>query len=1295
MGRRSWMFAFLVLFATALCPVVFGQAPTGRIAGTVADGSGAVIPGADVSAKNDATGQELVTVTTDNGTYLIPSVPSGTYTVTVSVTGFKKAVIKDVKVEVGTPATVNATMEIGAQAEEVIVTGGAEILQTQSANVSTTIQGRQITELPFTSRDALDLVLMLPGTTTPGRPRSSSINALPRGSLNITIDGINVQDNLLKSDDGFFTYIRPRIDAVEEVTVSTSNPGAESSSEGAVAVKFVTRQGTNAYHGSLYYYYRSPGLNANTFFINRDGAKLCDGKACREKIILHQPGGRVGGPIRIPGLFDGRDKAFFFVNYEEFRLPEQYARTRTIFSPDAQNGIFKYVGGPASGINLLQLAAANGHVATPDPTVASLLSSIRGSTSGKGNITQTADPNLQYFDFTNTGGQVRRFPTVRFDFNFTSKHHLENTWNLQRFNSKIDFLNSVDPQFPGFPLHGSQTSWRFSDSLALRSTLTSRLVNEARFGLTGGTSLFFGDVSPAGFSDPAANMDGYALSMSSAGITNAYNTNAPSRRNSPTKMFNDNLTWTKGSHNINLGFNFTQINLWSEAYTYLVPPVTLAMDSTDPANSMFTAANFPGASSSDQSRAAAIYSVLTGRVTGISGRGVLNEDSGKYAYNGAATERARQREMGMYVQDSWRMSSGFTLNYGLRWEIQYPFTTLNNYYSFTTYNQLYGISGPGNLFKPGITASGRQTQFVQFKPGDAAYPTKYKNFAPTFGFAWTPDIKEGILGKILGSGSQSVFRGGYSIAYNREGTNVVSSILGANPGGYVTANKNVATGNIGALPVLFRDKSRLAPPPIPEAPVYPLTGAVTDSANAFDPSIRLGYVQSWSLGWQRELNKNTVFEVRYVGNHGTKLWRQYNLNETNVIENGMFDEFRLAMANLQANLAAGGTRGGSIAYFGPGTGTSPLPITLAYLNGLPASAASTPGSYTGSSWKSTTYVNQLFPGNPAPITYANNLNAAAAQRSNAIKAGLPANFFVVNPDKLGGAWTVDNGGGSTYNAVTVELRRRLSKGLLVQGNYTYGKAMTDMFGSSSSVAYAYSTLRRPGLSKTLSPWNITHAFKVNWIYEMPFGKGKPMASNLNGVLDRLVGGWEFHGMGRVQSGSPFNFGNVQLVGMSVDDLRKAVHIWNDDAAKITYYLPQDIILNTRRAWNVTSTGYSSLGAPQGRYIAPANTGGCIGRYTGECGYSNVVLFGPRFVRFDLSAVKRIKLTEGTNFEIRAEFLDAFNNKNIMVQSASNAATSISGFSGATFGQTLNSYRDTSTTNDPGCRLIQFVARFNF
>ncbi len=1297
MNQKVIKISLFILIAVACSLPAFGQGGSGAIVGTVKDTSGSVVPGVDIVVKNDATGQEFKAVSTDTGIYSVPIVPVGLYTVTATLTGFKQAIVKNVQVNAATPATVNVTMEIGVISEQVVVTGGAEVLQTQSANVSTTVVGRQITELPFTSRDALDLVLLLPGTTTPGRPRSSTINGLPRGSLNISIDGVNVQDNVLKSDDGFFTYIRPRIDAVEEVTVSTATPGAESSAEGAVQVKFVTRQGTNAYHGSLYEYYRSPGLNANPFILNRDQPKLCEGntKACREKIILHQPGGRVGGPISIPGLFSGKDRAFFFVNYEEFRLPEATARTRTILSPDAQNGIFKYnTSAGLQSVNLLQLAAANGQTTTVDPTVGKLLSDIRASASGHGNITDTTDPEFQYFSFTNVGGQVRRFPTVRFDFNLTPKHHLENTWNYQSFNSTMDFLNSADPAFPGFPGYGSQISNRFSNTIALRSTLTSRIVNEARFGLNGGTVVFFPEIGPPVFKASPGNMDGYALNINDAtGLTNAYVNNGPSRRNSPVKQFTDTLNWTKGVHNFSFGFNFSQINMWSTYYNYSVPEVILGMDSTDPASAMFTTANFPNASTTNTGQAAALYAVLTGRVTGIYGQGIADENTGKYVYNGPATERGQMREMGMFAQDSWRMKSNLTLNYGLRWEVQFPFTTLNNFYSWTTFDQLYGVSGKGNLFKPG-TLTGQETQFVPFKPGDQAFSTKWNNFAPTFGFAWTPGFREGVLRKLFGSGTQSVFRGGYSIAFNREGMNVLSSLFASNPGGFVTADKDLATGNLGDMPVLFRDKSRLTPPDIPATATYPQTGAITDSANAFDPSLRLGYVQSWTFGWQRELTKDTVLEFRYVGNHGTKLWRQYNLNETNIIENGMYDEFRLAMANLQANIAAGGSRNGSFAYFGPGTGTSPLPITLAYLNGKPASAAGNASSYTGSSWKSTSWVNYLFPGNPAPLTYAANLHSAASRRANAANAGLPANFFWVNPGKRGGAWTVDNGGNSTYNAMTIELRRRLSKGLLAQGSYSWAKGLTNEYGSSSAVAYSYASMRETGLNKTLSPWSITHSFKVNWIYELPVGKGKPFFNNMNGFMDRVFGGWEMHGEGRIQSGAPINLGNVQLVGMTVDDLRNAVQIRQDPSAGITYYLPQDIIDNTRKAFNVTAKGYS-LGTPTGRYIAPANTGGCIGRYTGECGYAYPTIFGARFVKFDISAVKRIWVTEGTNFEIRGEFLNAFNNKNLMVQSPNNSNTTLGSYGSATFGQTRNYYRDTSTTNDPGSRMIQLVARFNF
>src|SRR5215470_17724048 len=325
--------SFLVLALLAVaCLTVLGQGSTGSLSGLVVDPKGAVVAGATVVVKNVATNQENTTQTSNDGTFNVPSLATGIYTATINAAGFKQAVVTEIKIDVGKPSSIQIELEVGAATETVTVVGGGELLQTQSATVGTTLTGRQITDLPTASRDALDLVLAMPGTTTVGRPRQSSVNGLPKGALNITLDGINVQDNLLKSNDGFFTYIRPRTDAIAEVTVSTSTPGAESSAEGAVQIKFVTQGGSNQYHGGVYWYHRNPALNANYWFNNRDLAPdFVTHKAPQQRILLNQPGGKFGGPISIPGLFDGKDRAFFFVNYEEYRLPEKSSpRTRTI-----------------------------------------------------------------------------------------------------------------------------------------------------------------------------------------------------------------------------------------------------------------------------------------------------------------------------------------------------------------------------------------------------------------------------------------------------------------------------------------------------------------------------------------------------------------------------------------------------------------------------------------------------------------------------------------------------------------------------------------------------------------------------------------------------------------------------------------------------------------------------------------------------------------------------------------------------------------------------------------------------
>src|SRR4026209_2459276 len=336
----------LVLLTVGLCALpAFGQSSsTGSLSGTVTDPKGAVVAGATVTVKNTGTNQEFSTQTNNNGAYSIPTLSSGVYTATIIASGFKQAAVTDIKIDVGKASTINVELEIGSANESVTVVGGGELLQTQTATVGTTLTGRQITDLPTVSRDALDLVLAFPGTTTVGRPRQSSVNGLPKGALNITMDGVNVQDNLLKSNDGFFTYVRPRTDAISEVTVSTATPGSESSAEGAVQIKFVTQGGSNDYHGGVYWYHRNPALNANYWFNNRDFvADPVTKKAPKQRILLNQPGGKFGGPIRIPGLFNGKDKAFFFVNYEEYCLPEKSPpRTRNVFSTAAQSGIHRF-----------------------------------------------------------------------------------------------------------------------------------------------------------------------------------------------------------------------------------------------------------------------------------------------------------------------------------------------------------------------------------------------------------------------------------------------------------------------------------------------------------------------------------------------------------------------------------------------------------------------------------------------------------------------------------------------------------------------------------------------------------------------------------------------------------------------------------------------------------------------------------------------------------------------------------------------------------------------------------------
>jgi hypothetical protein len=1249
------MIQCLIRLLLAVCLVALAGTPasaqggrtTTSLSGTVTDASGGVIPGATVAVKNNATATEFHATTNESGLFTVPSVDPGSYTVTVTLMGFKTAVLNDVRINAGSPASVKVALEVGGLEETVVVQGGSEIIQTQSPAVTSVIDTNQILRLPTGSRSALEFVTTLPGINTPGGSRNSTVNGLPQSTINITIDGVSAQDNHLKTGDGFFARVSPRLDAIEEVTVSTAAQDAASSGQGAVQIRFVTRSGSNQFSGSSYYYMQHYKLDSNTWFNNRDlPPDPATGKAPKAQDVLYQPGTRVGGPIVIPGLFNGRDKAFFFVNYEESRSPGQNTAQRNILHPRAEQGWFRYTAsGATREVNVLALAAGNGQLATIDPTIGRLLGDIRATT-GQGGLEDQSNPMLQRFSYQYDTDNVTRYPTGRIDYNVTNNHRLTWSMNYTDLNSNPDTTNNREPKFPGFPATGPQISDRYTVQGTLRSTLGANLVNELRIGGSGGATLFQPNMAVSQFEGVSvADQAGFLLNINRAsGIQNAAQTGGYSAREASTKLVENTLNWLKGNHSIQTGFQFTQGDVWLENQLR-IRSIDFGVDSADPANSMFTTGNFSGASNAQLTQARNLYAVLTGRITSITGELRLDENTDEYQFGGTGLQRARLRDLGFFVADTWRVKPNLTLNLGLRYEVQLPFYPLNNSYSKATLEDVWGVSGVGNLFRPGVL-EGRPPTYQLYEQGEGAYNTDWNNWAPSVGFAWTVGGSGGFLGAVLGrEEGDSVLRGGYTIGYNRPGMSDFTGAIDDNPGISQTANRNHSLGNLGTPgSILLRNSADLGPPSgLPVTREYPLTDVVTGDIVVFDENLQVPYAQTWTAGWQRKLTADTVVEARYVGTRSLQSWQTYDYNEINIVENGFLNEFRQAQANLAANIAAG--RGSTFAYTGA-AGTAPLPIFLAHYNAQPAANASDPARYTGSNWTNSTFLGFLARFNPLPYgpdengfastNATNGLLGNATFRRNAATAGLPANFWVANPDLIGGAELRGNGGYTKYNSVQLELRKRLSHGLQVNSSYTFGRAEV-------SERYSLRTPRKKVLS-TGTEGGVDHAFKANWVYELPFGRGRRFGSNANGFVERLIGGWSIDGVARIQSGRMVDFGNVRLVGMTAGDVEDMFALRFDDAGKAIYMLPQDVIDNTVKAFSVTPTGYSAQGAPEGRYFAPANGPDCIevAEGFGDCGINQLVVRGPNLFRFDLSAEKRIPVTGRVNFVFRGEFLNAFN-----------------------------------------------------
>jgi hypothetical protein len=690
------------------------------------------------------------------------------------------------------------------------------------------------------------------------------------------------------------------------------------------------------------------------------------------------------------------------------------------------------------------------------------------------------------------------------------------------------------------------------------------------------------------------------------------------------------------------------------------------------------------------------------------------------------------------------MRPSLTVNYGLRWEVQRsPYNTNNVYFEADQgIAAAYGVSGMGNLFKPGTLRGTIPSYHVK---GDGKwYNTDLKDFAPSLGLAWQPGFDNKLWKTIFGESGKTVFRAGYSINFTREGTN---NYLGVAETGYGNSGNQVANASTsagagtfvaGSLQLQNLTVTNVTQSPASFSTTFTPDPNLNPGTYVYDPNIRIPMVHSWSVGFQRELSANMVMEIRYVGNHGSGLWRFFNLNETNVFENGFLTEFGLAQKNLAicqaqatACRAAQGTAGVSASRqssnsFGnwgitdPTLGTqSPLPIFTTAFTGVGTAAAlatamavpgagSCPGTPTSTllnqcNTNFTTFTTQfgLASGNstPVPGAIANsiagslafmcNMAGTVAMASTACPTTAPAtglypvNFFRVNPQSRAGSFLMANAAHSTYNGLTVEVRRRMARGIQFQANYTFSKSLTNFFGDSSLSNVSFSTLRDYGHDKGPSPWDLRHAFKFNGIWELPFGPGKKWTSS-SAAFNRVIEGWEISGIHRWQSGRVFrvdggitgsfnqNDGGVELLGITPNQIQQSLSIRKLPTGQV-YWFPAALI--------------SSSGTANSTYLRACRTPGQF------C--QRLFFYGPNFFRVDLNIVKRTKITERVNVEFRAELLNAFNNINFYYPGSASTSPNNASLQSTSFGRSTAAYQDYSTTDDPGGRLVQLVLRINF
>jgi hypothetical protein len=1288
--------------------VTFSQTSSTSVRGTVSDPSGSSVQGATAVLSTTESKTARTATTSAEGEYQFLFVPPGTYTLTVTAPGFSRYQQNDLQLLVNTPATENVRLKIGQATESVTVTGEAPALNLVDASIGNSFNETQVKQIPLEGRNVPDLLSLQAGVAYTGnRPdidkdqdtRNGSVNGARSDQSNITLDGVDVND---QSNGYAFTSVLPTtLDSVQEFRVTTSNYNADQGDGSGAQVALVTKSGTNLFHGSLYEYNRNTFTSANDYFVKE--AELSSGQPnVPDKLIRNIFGVSVGGPIK-------KDRLFFFANYEGTRQREEQSTVRTIPTPTLCQGIIKY-------------QDVNGGITTLTPSDIKSLDPL-----GIGINSAILDPinHTGYFDKTFCTGKFATNDNSVGDglnyagFRFRAPVSLNNNAFIARLDYHLDsagkhtlfwrgaLQNLDNPQTPFLPgAAPEQTLTDHSKGFVVGYTalLSPTVVNTFHYGFTRQSTGIIGN----------SNQPWDAFYGLDQGFTYSHNAQTP------VNNLLDDVSWTKGKHTLQFGGNVGLARNPRVSYEHsfsLGKGATNWMSPTGFANTggLLDPAN--GGFAEPASSPAYDYPILglLGMVSDVVANYNYDKSGNVLAPGDPVKRRYGLNWYEFYGQDSWRIKPNITLTYGLRWSLFPPPWEVNGFQASPTVN--LGQQFDQNVINmqqgQGYSAA-LPVSFILGGPannGPGFYHFEKSDFSPRVSVAYSPRPESGWARRIFGEADQTVIRGGFGKVYDRAGMQLLSTFDANAPGGLSATVQNpccspaytppfsgasgvpgsaydTAAGvpritNINVIPTVNQSGDIFFEPSPPGS--FPQTPPLTGQAITWgiDQSIKTPYAYAFDFSIGRELPKRFSLQLSYVGRLGRNLFTQRDLRQPLDLKDPKTGIDYYAAATRLAQLAHQGVPVNQItdAMVGP---------TAAFWHDMLPTAPSYQDLFTGFAGTLLQSVYDLYY-NPA-LSYVGNEIVGLGNID--LYGGLGDNsgktLYFNNPsgpmqpgqmlnDQATTMYAWSSVGSSNYNGLQASLRKQFSSGIQFDLNYTYSKSI-DITSSATRLGFSSSVnVGSPGSRlvnafdlggrREVSDFDTTHQINANWIAELPFGSGKPIARNASGITNAVIGGWQLSGLARWTSGFPFTVDNGNFWPTD----------WDEQG------IAQMVSRPKTGAFKQPDGTVSVFGNP-----AAVFNNSFVHPFPGQAGSRNVIR-GDGYAGLDMALSKRWKTFENQSLQFRWEVFNVPNLHRFNVASGlgTQACACI-----ASLQQVPQSFGDyTGLLTQP--RVMQFALRYEF